>query len=162
MRNRAAVALIATVTAAGVIAAHANAAEIEVTAVTQHTNVAKLPPAGRGGDAVSSRWIVRDRHGATIGDMLTDCRWVTVNLRLCVGQLSLPLGAIAVIGASRTRFIGQLAVVGGTGRYVGANGALLFHEIGAGRYVLSVTYGKENQCCSTSTPSVSSSSPSAP
>lgn len=161
MTEWAAVALAATL-ATGVIAAHASAAQIEVTAAAQHTNIARLPPPGRAGDAVSSRWIVRDRHGSTIGDMLTDCRWVTSGLRLCVGQLSLPLGAIAVVGASRTRFIGQLAVVGGTGRYVGANGALLFHEIGAGRYVLSVTYGKETKCCSTSTPSVSSSSPSAP
>jgi len=139
MRNRAAVALTATVTA-GVLAAHANAAQIEVTAVAQHTNVARLPPKGRGGDATSSRWIIRDRYGANIGDFLTDCRWITLDLRLCVGQLSLPLGAIVVMGASRTPFIGQLAVVGGTGRYAGAQGTLTFNGVGAGRYVLSTQF----------------------
>ena len=127
----------------GVIPAHANADQIEVTARMQHTNTAVLPPRGRAGNAVSSRLIVRDRFGRAIGDLLTDCRWVTSGLRLCVGQVSLPLGSIAVIGASRTEFLGQLAVVGGTGRYVGAAGALLFNEIGAGRYVISITYQKE-------------------
>lgn len=121
------------------------AAQIEVTARAQRTTVAVLPPHGREGDAESSHWIVRDRYGKAIGDMLIDCRWVTSGLRLCVGQLSLPLGAIAVLGASRTRFLGQLAVVGGTGRYVGADGTLLFKATGTGRYVLSINYQTEDQ-----------------
>lgn len=116
---------------------------IEVAARVQHSNVAKLPPTGRAGDATSSRWIIRDRHGKTIGDMLTDCRWVTSGLRLCIGQVSLPLGALAVLGTSRTPFLGQFAVVGGTGQYAGANGAMTFNAIGTGRYVLSITYRKE-------------------
>lgn len=136
----AAVALAILATA---VPARASADTIEVAARAQHSNVARLPPAGRAGDATSSRWIIRDRHGNAIGDMLTDCRWVTSGLRLCVGQVSLPLGAIAVLGASRTPFLGQFAVVGGTGRYVGANGALTFNAIGTGRYVLSITYQKE-------------------
>jgi hypothetical protein len=121
------------------------AAQIEVTARAQRTSVVSLPPAGRTGDAESSHLIVRDRYGQAIGDMLIDCRWVTHGLRLCVGQLSLPLGAIAVVGASRTRFLGQLAVVGGTGRYVGADGTLLFKQTGTGRYVLSINYQTEDQ-----------------
>lgn len=131
--------------AIGVTPAHANAEQIDVTARVQHSNVAPLPPRGRAGDATSSRLIVRDRFGRVIGDMLTDCRWVTSGLRLCVGQVSLPLGVIAVMGASRTRFLGQFAVIGGTGRYVGANGTMLFHEIGAGRYVIAMTYDKETK-----------------
>lgn len=121
----------------------AGAAQIEVVARVAHRSVAQLPPKGRGGNATAARWIVNDRTGQTIGDMLMDCRWVTSALRLCVGQLSLPLGAIAVIGASRTRFLGQLAVVGGTGHYVGADGTLLFRATGAGRYVLSLNYTQE-------------------
>jgi hypothetical protein len=128
--------------AIGVRPAHATAYEIEVGARVQHTNTARLPPDGRAGNAESARWIIRDRHGNAIGDMLTDCRWVTAGLRLCVGQVSLPLGVIAVLGASRTPFLGQFAVVGGTGRYVGAAGALTFNSIGFGRYVLSISYQK--------------------
>lgn len=141
MSHWAAVAL--AITAFAITPAHANADEIEVAARVQHTNTARLPPTGRAGDADSARWVIRDRHGAAIGDMLTDCRWVTSGLRLCIGQVSLPLGVLAVLGASRTPFIGQFAVVGGTGRYVGANGALTFNAIGTGRYVLSITYHKE-------------------
>ena len=134
---------VAAVASAVTISGAAQAAQIEIVARLQNENVAVLKPAGRQGDAESSHWIVRDRHGRSIGDMLIDCRWVTSDLRLCVGQLSLPLGAIAVLGASRTRFLGQFAVVGGTGRYVGADGTLLFNQTGRGRYVLSINYRTE-------------------
>lgn len=125
------------------LAAPAPAAQIEVTAKQQHTNLARLPPRGRAGDATSARWIIRDRYGQDIGDMLLDCRWVTGSLRLCVGQVSLPLGTIAVIGASRTLFLGQFSVVGGTARYSGASGALWFKQTSVARYVLSIVYQKE-------------------
>lgn len=137
MNAWAAVALASTVLATPHVAA---ANTIEVTARVAHRSIAQLPPKGRGGDATAARWIVNDRIGSAIGDMLMDCRWVTAGLRLCVGQLSMPLGTLAVIGASRTRFLGQLAVVGGTGRYVGASGTLLFKATGTGRYVVSVNY----------------------
>jgi len=120
--------------------ASAKADTIEVTGQITHAQTTSLAPTGRGGDAYSALWLVRDRNGNAVGDMLIDCRWVTSGLRLCVGQLGMPLGTIAVIGASRTRFLGQLAVVGGTGRYVGAEGALLFNATGRGRYVISVQY----------------------
>ena len=116
---------------------------IEITAKVVRRTVVALPPLGREGDAESARWIVRDRHGNVIGDMLIDCRWVTAGLRLCVGQLEMPLGMVAVVGASRTRFLGQLAVVGGTGRYIGADGTLLFKATGTGRYTVSINYRKE-------------------
>ena len=122
--------------------AFANAERIEITARQVHANLAQLPPSGRGGDAASSLWVVRDRHARVIGDMSFDCRWITAALRLCVGQLAMPLGTLAVIGSSRTRFLGQLAVVGGTGRYTGAAGTLLFSATGTGRYVLSIVYRK--------------------
>jgi hypothetical protein len=143
----AAVALtIAAVTTSAAAAANTvPAQQIEVSAIAQHSNTAPLPPKGRAGNATSSHWVVRDRYGRDIGDMLTDCRWVTAGLRLCVGQLSLPRGALAVIGASRTTFLGQFIVAGGTGRYIGANGVLTFNEISAGRYVLAVTYQKEQR-----------------
>ena len=118
----------------------AASSRIEVTARLQHTNRAALPPAGRQGDAESQHWLIRDRFGRTIGDLLVDCRWVTNGLRLCVAQASFPLGMVALVGASRTRFLGQLAVVGGAGHYAGAGGTMLFREVGAGAYVLSFDY----------------------
>lgn len=135
--------ILATLAVLAIGAVPASAAQIEVTAHVVQSNEAPLPPAGRAGDALSQRWLIRDRHAAVIGDMLLDCRWITSGLRLCIGQLSLPLGVIAVLGASRTRFLGQMAVVGGTGRYVGANGVMTFNETGAKHYVLSITYRKE-------------------
>ena len=141
MRTALAVSLALTLML--IMVADAKAAQIEVVARLAHANLAKLPPAGRSGDAESSQWIIRDRYGRAIGDMLIDCRWITNGLRLCVGQVALPLGVIAVVGASRTRFLGHLAVVGGTGRYVGADGTLLFNATGTGRYVLSINYQTE-------------------
>ena len=135
-------AAVALTVLAFTVPAVASADTIEVTARVAHANSIELAPKGRAGNATSAQWIVSERNGNAIGDMLIDCRWVTAGLRLCVGQLSLPLGALAVLGASRTRFLGQLAVVGGTGRYVGADGTLLFSATGTGRYVLSVTYQK--------------------
>lgn len=140
MNKRAAVALTAIAVVGVSSASAAPVQNIEVTAKLQHVNRVTFPPKGRAGDAESEQWIVRDRHGAAIGDLLTNCRWVTDGLRLCVAQMSLPLGAIALIGASRTRFLGQLAVVGGTGRYIGADGTMLFKATGTGVYVLSVNY----------------------
>ena len=140
--NRAAAvaALFLAVFGTAATASPAAADRIEVTARVLHVNIAELAPRGRAGNAESSHWVVRDRHGRAIGDLVNECRWVTSGLRLCVGQLSLPYGAIAVVGASRTRFIGQLAVVGGTGRYVGASGTMLFRAIGPGAFVLSIVY----------------------
>jgi hypothetical protein len=126
-----------------IASASARAARVEVGARLTHQNRASLPPSGRAGDAESAAWTIRDRHGRPIGDMLLDCRWVTTGLRLCVGQVSMPLGALSVIGASATRFIGQLSVVGGTGPYLGAAGVLTFNAIGSNRYVLSINYRQE-------------------
>lgn len=121
-------------------AAAKKAQTIEVVATIAHANVAHLPPAGRGGDANSSYWIVRDRTAKAVGDMVISCRWVTGNLRLCVGQFTMPLGTIAVIGASRTALIGQFAIVGGTGAYLNSSGTLLFKAIGTKRFVLTASY----------------------
>jgi hypothetical protein len=135
-----AVAAIATLISAASPAAGATPQRIEVTARVATVHHLAFPPVGRGGDAESALLVVHDRFGSTIGDLAIDCRWVTRNLRLCVAQMSMPLGAIALLGASRTRFIGQFSVVGGTGRYVGAAGTLLFREIGTSAYVLSIDY----------------------
>jgi hypothetical protein len=131
------------VTAVGLLFATAPvaaAATIDVVANLQHQNTARLAPAGRAGDAYSSYWVISDRFGRPVGDMLQSCRWVTEGLRLCVGQVTMPRGTIATIGASRTAIIGQFAIVGGTGVYHGADGVLLFKAVSSRRYVLQATY----------------------
>lgn len=130
----AAVALIAS--------APADGATISVVAHIQQQHIASLPPNGRAGDADSSYWVVRDRLGRAIGDMLQSCRWVTDGLRLCVGQITMPKGTLATIGASRTSLLGQFAIVGGTGEYEGADGVLLFKAVSDRRYVLQAVYGQ--------------------
>ena len=96
-------------------------------------------PVGRSGDVERLRWSVRDRYGRTIGAAYFSCRWVIDTDRLCAGQFELPLGSIAVQGSSATRELGVYAVVGGTGRYVGASGELAFRAIGFRKLVISMT-----------------------
>ena len=96
-------AAVALTVLAFTVPAVASADTIEVTARVAHANSIELAPKGRAGNATSAQWIVSERNGNAIGDMLIDCRWVTAGLRLCVGQLSLPLGTIAVLGASSVR-----------------------------------------------------------
>jgi hypothetical protein len=138
MKRAILVALLAVFASPSAFASPANT--IEVVATVNHRNVARLPPGGRGGDAESTYWVIRDRHGRTVGDLLLACRWVTGDLRLCAGQLSMPYGSLALIGASRTPLVGQLTVVGGVGEYAAANGVLTFKAIGLRRYVLTAVY----------------------
>ena len=141
MKRAILVALLAVIASPPAVAADTDT--IEVVATINHQNIAHLPPAGRGGDANSSYWVIRDRRGRAVGDMLLSCRWVTGTFRLCVGQFTMPLGTIAVIGASRTPLVGQLAIVGGTARYRAATGTLLFKAIGSRRYVLTANYTQQ-------------------
>ena len=134
----AAVAL--TMTVAAVLAANANAAQIEVTAQVQIANVRHLPPAGRSGNEETTVMVVRDRRTRAIGELRIGCRWVTAELRLCTGRLTLPLGVLSVVGASRTRYVGKMTIAGGSGRYRGARGQMLFVLVGRARYVLSINY----------------------
>ena len=137
--------LLALLTVISSPAAAATNGTIVVVGNLSHENVAHLPPSGRGGDAYSSYWVVRTRTGKAVGDMLLACRWVTGTLRLCVGQFTMPLGTIAVIGASPTGFIGQLAIVGGTGAYHNANGTLLFNAIGSRRFIVTAQYNQPKE-----------------
>lgn len=133
-------AVLLLVLIASTPAVAANRDTIQVVANLNHQNIAHLPPAGRGGDGDSSYWVIRDRLARPVGDMLLSCRWVTGALRLCVGQFSMPLGTLALIGVSSTPLIGQFSIVGGTGRYSAANGVLLFNAISTRRYVLTANY----------------------
>lgn len=115
--------------------------------ITVHANVVKTnrdprPPRGLAGDGMSQRLLIHSRKGKVIGDLILDCRWVTSSLRLCVGQLSMPLGVIGVMGASRTSFIAQMLIAGGTGLYARANGTLLFTATNTGGFELTLTYMK--------------------
>ncbi len=136
-------AICALVACLLVFATPAHAETIDVTATIQHQNTAHLPPKGRGGDAVSSVWVVHDRLGRSIGETILDCRWVTVSLRICLGQANLPLGSIIIAGATRTTILGQFVVIGGTGHYSGANGDLVFKKIGIAKYAVSVVFQRK-------------------
>lgn len=136
-------ALVAILILALILATSAHAETIDVTATIEHQNTARLPPLGRGGDAVSSLWIVRDRYGRAIGETVLDCRWVTASLRLCLGQGNLPFGSIIFAGATRTTILGQFVVIGGTGHYAGASGDLVFKKIGIVKYAISVVFTRK-------------------
>lgn len=111
---------------------------IEVIAVA-HRMELPAPPVGREGNGEMLRWSIRDRFGRSIGRGLIACRWQLAQARLCTGEISFPLGKLAVIGASQTRSLGEWSVVGGTGRYEGANGAMTFRATGLSRLTLVIT-----------------------
>lgn len=110
---------------------------IEVIAVTGRYEVPG-PPRGRAGNGERLRWSIRDRFGRTIGAGILGCRWEMRQARLCTGELQFPLGKLAVVGVSATRSLGEWAVVGGTGRYHGASGAMEFRATGLRRLTLTI------------------------
>lgn len=135
MKRRAA---LATLLAALVLPWPGGAATIQATVVpTRHE--AHRGPVGRVGDVERVHWSVRDRFGRTIGTGIFYCRWVVQQARLCAGEIQLPLGKISVMGSSPTRELGVYSVVGGTGRYVGAEGEMFFRAIGFRKLVVSMS-----------------------
>ena len=113
--------------------------EIQVTAKNIVHTYRELGRRGRISDASEQAWSLRDRFGRTIGRLVMVCRWVTTRDRLCNGQMEMPRGTIAFGGATVTSFYGAWAVVGGTGKYDGADGVARFTAIGRGRMALVVT-----------------------
>lgn len=113
-------------------------ATIEVTAQAERFKTA-APPVGRAGDGERLTWRLNDRFGRPVGIGLLNCRWQLRQARLCTGELRFPLGKLAVVGSSPTRSLGEWAVVGGTGKYLGASGVLEFRAIGLRRLTLIIT-----------------------
>ena len=108
---------------------------IEVIAVTGRAET-PAPPYGREGNSERLRWSIHDRFGRAIGVGIIGCRWQLNQARLCTGELRFPLGKISVSGVSATRSLGEWAVIGGTGRYLGAGGSMTFRAIGLRRLTL--------------------------
>ena len=123
----------------GDVTSTAATAPINVTATLATSRTVVLPPAGRRSDAILQSWRLNDRQGTRIGRMLLNCRWVLRRARFCTAELQMPLGKIQVQGSSPTRFSGEYAVVGGTGRYSSGGGNMRFTAIGARKSVLLVT-----------------------
>lgn len=121
-----------------VLSGPAGAATIQATVVPTRHASSRFPP-GRVGDTERIVWSIHDRHGRSIGTGYLSCRWIVEQARLCTGDLVLPLGKISVSGSSPTRELGVYSVVGGTGRYVGARGELVFRAIGFRKLVISIT-----------------------
>lgn len=113
------------------------AATIAITAIPTRQTLPR-PPAGRAGDVELLRWGLRDRFGRPIGVGLMECRWHRKLQRLCIGEIRLPLGSIAISGQSQTRSLGTWAVTGGTGRYLSAGGELRYVATDVDRLTITI------------------------
>lgn len=132
---------VALAIAALILVADAAAAAtrpIEVYAVQSSRVDQAVGPPGRVANTSEQTWGVRSRHGRLIGRLAIECRWITSRIRLCHGEIRLPLGTLIVAGSSRTPFSGMLAVTGGTRLYRGAAGEVSFVATGRGRMTLNV------------------------
>lgn len=112
-------------------------ATIAITAIPTRQTLPR-PPGGRAGDVELLRWGLRDRFGRPIGVGLMECRWHRRLQRLCVGEIRLPLGTIAISGQSQTRSLGTWAVTGGTGRYLAAGGELRYVATDVDRLTITI------------------------
>lgn len=112
---------------------------IQVTATLQSSSRRSVGRPGIRSDLVDQTWRLTDRHGTSIGRMLFGCRWVVSRSRLCVVEVTMPLGRIATQGSSLTPEFGEYAVVGGTGVYTGGGGTMMFTAIGARKLVVVIT-----------------------
>lgn len=112
---------------------------INITAALSHSHSRGLGKPGRVQNSLQEQWLLSDRHGTRIGEMLLACRWVTERQRYCGGVLRLPLGDLTIQGSSPTRLEGLYAVTGGTRFYSGAGGQLGFVLVGLRKLVLYIT-----------------------
>lgn len=111
---------------------------INVTATLTDQTSRHVSPRGRVGNVSTQAWRVTNRHGHWIGRLVLACRWVVADERYCTGELQLPLGKIAVAGASPTPLEGEFAVLGGTDVYRGAGGSMVWFAIGVEKHILLV------------------------
>lgn len=112
---------------------------INVTATLVHIASRAVGARGRQSNASEQSWRITDRYGHHIGHWYMQCRWIVPRARLCYGEIQLPLGKLTVSGSSDTAFEGEFVVTGGTRRYRGAGGNMLFTAIGLRKSVLLIT-----------------------
>lgn len=112
--------------------------KIELTAIPSRA-IQEAPPAGRPGDLERLHWSLRDRYGRKIGQAYFTCRWHRRHARLCIGEVTMPLGTMIAAGSSENRSVGTWAVTGGTGRYRNAGGELRFIATGVRRLTVTIT-----------------------
>lgn len=128
----------ATTTVRAAVASSTKVSIITITGTRTGIERTRLPPAGRRGDLEVGTWRLNDRFGRKIGTGTLICRWVGISRRLCWGELRLPRGRLAVTGSSQTRFVGQFAVVGGTGVYLFQQGVLSFSALSTRKYAIRI------------------------
>jgi hypothetical protein len=83
---------------------------------------------GRGVGDVEVTWQTLYNKRLTphaIGHAQLACTYLTLTSRSCIGTFFLPKGKLMVAGVFGSPLLYQVAVVGGTGIYVGARGSLL-------------------------------------
>jgi hypothetical protein len=102
------------------------AGQIRITDV--QTSYVRVPPANGG--AAGSVEIVKQRlynpalSQSAIGSASLVCTYIDARARNCNGTYVLPKGSLVVAGAISSRLLYEIAIVGGTGLYDNARGAL--------------------------------------
>ncbi|MFL5963503.1 MAG: hypothetical protein ACJ757_11505 [Gaiellaceae bacterium] len=120
-----AVAVIAVVVVA---AAHGATGPAQIRITDVQTSYARVPSA-RGG-TVGSVEIIKQRlynpalAKSPIGNASLVCTFLGARARNCTGTYVLPKGTLVVAGAIQSRLLYEIAIVGGTGLFDNARGAL--------------------------------------
>jgi hypothetical protein len=101
-------------------------AQIRITDV--QTSYVRVPPANGGAagsvEIVKQRLYNPARSPSAIGSASLICTYLDTRARNCNGTYVLPKGSLVVAGTISSRLLYEIAIVGGTGLYDNARGAL--------------------------------------
>jgi hypothetical protein len=119
---------IAVISVVVVTAAHGATGPAQIRITDVQTSYARIPSAS--GRAAGSVEIIKQRlynptvTRASIGSASLLCTYLDAHARTCTGTYSLPKGSLIVAGTISSRLLYEIAVVGGTGLFDNARGAL--------------------------------------
>jgi hypothetical protein len=119
---------IAVVAVIVVATAHGATGPAQIRITDVQTSYVRVPPAN--GRAAGSVEIVKQRlynpalSQSAIGNASLVCTYLDARARSCNGTYVLPKGSLVVAGAISSRLLYEIAIVGGTGLYDNARGAL--------------------------------------
>jgi hypothetical protein len=119
---------IAVIAVIVVTAAHGATGPAQIRITDVQTSYARIPsPTGRAAGSVE---IIKQRlynptvTRASIGSASLLCTYLDARARTCTGTYTLPKGSLIVAGAISSRLLYEIAVVGGTGLFDNARGAV--------------------------------------
>ena len=119
---------IAVIAVVAVAAAHGATGPAQIRITDVQTSYTRIPSAGGG--AAGSVEIIKQRlynpalSKSLIGNASLVCTFVDARWRNCSGTYVLPKGTLVVAGAIQSRLLYEIAIVGGTGLFDNARGAL--------------------------------------